>query len=69
MLDYQSEFIEVITRPDDNSNRILTFQDNFNKLLEEKSNIINDKSAIAHLVFKLDELYDSLWVNIEVKKN
>ncbi len=61
--------MEIITRPDDKANRILTFQDNYNKLLEEKSNIINDRTAINHLVAKLDELYDSLWVSIEGKKN
>ena len=37
--------------------------------MEEKSNIINDRTAINHLVNKLDELYDSLWVSIEGKKN
>jgi hypothetical protein len=61
--------LEIITRPDDKANRILTFQDNYNKLLEEKSNIINDRTAINHLVAKLDELYDTLWVSIEGKKN
>ena len=49
--------------------KVLTFQDNYNKLLNERTNIVKDAEASKHLVSKLDELNDNLWVLIEVKKN
>jgi hypothetical protein len=32
-------------------------------------NIVKDVEASKHLISKLDELYDGLWVSLEGKKN
>jgi 1-aminocyclopropane-1-carboxylate deaminase/D-cysteine desulfhydrase-like pyridoxal-dependent ACC family enzyme len=47
----------------------LNFQENYNKLQSEKANIVKDAEASKHLISKLDELYDGLWVSLESKKN
>ena len=48
---------------------MLTFQENYNKLLNERTSIVKDVEASRHLVSKLDELNDNLWSLIEAKKN
>ena len=37
--------------------------------MSEKTNIVKDVEASNHLISKLDELNDSLWVSLESKKN
>ena len=49
--------------------KILNFQENYNKLLSEKTSIVRDAEAVKHLVGKLDQLYDGLWNSLEDKKN
>ena len=56
--------MNIINRPDDKAGKILTFQENYNKLLSEKTNIVKDVEASRHLISKLDEVNDSIWVSI-----
>jgi hypothetical protein len=50
----QREFVCIINRPDDKAGKILSFQENYNKLLIEKNNIVKDSDAVKHLVSKLN---------------
>lgn len=65
----QKKFTNLINRPDDKAGKILNFQENYNKLLAEQSNIVKDAEASKHLIQRLSELYDSLWTAIGQKKN
>ena len=47
----------------------MNFQENYNKLLTEKTSIVKDAEAVRHLVAKLDQLYDGLWTSLDEKKN
>ena len=58
-----------MNRPDDKAGKILSFQENYNKLVIEQENIVKDIDASKHLIKKLDEVYDSLWESLCGKKN
>jgi hypothetical protein len=49
--------------------RIKTYQDTYNKLLEEKEGLLQIQQAKMHLFEKLDKLYDGLWESICTKKD
>lgn len=49
--------------------KIKTYQDTYNKLIEEKEGLLQIQQAKAHLLDKLDKLYDGLWETICAKKD
>ena len=65
----QKQFTNLINRPDDKAGKILAFQENYNKLLNEQENIVRDIDASKHLIKKLDEVYNSFWDSLCAKKN
>lgn len=69
LLSMQKKFTNIINRPDDKAGKILGFQENYNKLLSERGNVVKDAEASRHLIQRLNELYDSLWDAIGAKKN
>lgn len=64
-IEVQVHFLQIIQRKDDKISKILNFQENLNKFIEENPTMLKYASAREELNKHLDQLYEDLWNSIE----
>lgn len=65
----QKTFLEILEKKDNHLIEIEKFQENYNHFLDENAGMIKEKSSKEYITRHLNNLYESLWTSIEMRKN